>query len=129
MKFAICELPLFKRHVLLAIGCKEEEAISYFWEYCQKQECQALPDLHPLGCGGWCQTLNHDHYLWVKEENYSIVFHEIVHAAFHACEDVGMAVDQEMIARLVEYMKLNLVDKLEEILTQSKEETCNNTSE
>lgn len=30
------------------------------------------------------------------------------------CREVEMCIDEELIARLVEYMKLNLIDELEE---------------
>lgn len=116
MKFAICELPIFKRHVLLAVDCAEEAAIAYFWEYARQKKVSELPGLIPQGgCGGWCQTRNHDSYLWVRNDSSAVILHEIVHAAFHACEDVGMQIDQEMIARLVEYMKLNLMDELKDV--------------
>ena len=113
MKFAACEIPLFKRHVLAAIDCSEFDAIKKFREYSNEKGVEASNLSIEYGPDGWCQCCDGDVYIWVKEEEYSIFIHEIVHAAFSLCELIGAEIDEEMIARLVEYMKINLLDELD----------------
>jgi len=44
----------------------------------------------------------------------SILLHEFVHAAFALCRAIDTTPDEEIIARLVEHMKLNLLDRVED---------------
>lgn len=113
MRFATCEIPIFKRHVLAVIDCGEIDAVRYFQDYAKKKEKEQPLLETTIGNDGWCQCCGGDVYIWVEEEKYSIFIHEMVHAAFSLCELIGAEIDEEIIARLVEYMKINLLDELD----------------
>lgn len=119
MKFSFCKIPLFKRHVLCVVGCDAVTALQVFKNFCIEQKTTPPEIEISYRADGWCAESFGDFYIWVEKEQYSILFHEIVHAAFGLCDLVGMSADEEIIARLVEHMKLELVDKLEEIDTPS----------
>jgi len=115
MEFSSCEIPLFKRHVMAAINCTETEALHYFVTHFRTEGAGFFPSLRKLNdASGWCQSGGGDIYIW-SENSYAVLFHEVVHAAFMLCRTVDMAIDEELIARLVEHMKLELTDKMEEV--------------
>lgn len=115
MKFAYCEIPLFKRHVLVAMDCTVDEGIEKFRKHRDEHQVSTYLDLDVCGGLGWCQTFEGDVYVWVGKEEYSVLIHELVHAAFQLCNEIGMEQDEEMICRLVEHMKSEIIDKLETV--------------
>lgn len=111
MKFAICQIPLFDRHVVAAMDCTEQEALLKFTDYTRENTGEYV-DLELLeNAKGWCQVSGGDVYVWAKD-SVAVLFHELVHAAFALCRQIALSLDEELIARLVAYMKLHLVDKL-----------------
>jgi hypothetical protein len=113
MKFASCEIPLFGRHVLAAMHCSEEEALTHFAAFGRQHDaCVNLTRVSTAS--GWAQVEHGDIYLWARD-SCAVLFHEITHAAFKLCQLTDIACDEELICRLVEFMKLNIVDKLEDV--------------
>lgn len=113
MKFSSCEIPLFDRHVIVAMDCEEHAAIQEFNAFCERREFPPTDlGVVPGANNGWCQVSYGDVYVWVLDEKYSILFHELVHAAFMLCDIINTPPHDEIIARLIEHMKLNLVDTL-----------------
>jgi len=123
MKFAMTHVDLFGRSVLCCTECSEVDAIQYFIKYSEKKNVEIPPDLKILGnCAGWCQTTGGDIYVWEKGERYSVLLHEVVHAAWKLCEVVDIIPSEELICRLVEYLKVELLDALvdHDIMTEQK---------
>jgi len=108
-----CDIPIFGRSVLTVINCSEHDAIKTFCDYVGKDLNLTKPSLDMThDADGWCQHSGGDLYIWVKNESSSILIHEFVHAAFGICRLTGAGADEEIIARLVEYLKLNLLDEI-----------------
>lgn len=111
MKFAICQIPLFDRHVVAVMDCTEQEALLKFTDY-TRENTGEYADLELLeNAKGWCQVSGGDVYVWAKD-SVAVLFHELVHAAFALCRQIDLSLDEELIARLVAYMKLHLVDPM-----------------
>jgi len=114
MKFAKADVPIFNRSVVMCTECSEAEAICFFQKWA-KERANHTPFLVALNSSGWCQTNDGDVYLWARDKDrYSVELHEVVHAAFHLCSSVDAPPQEEMICRLVEFLKINLLDELVE---------------
>ncbi|MDY0282765.1 MAG: hypothetical protein RBR35_19710 [Salinivirgaceae bacterium] len=111
MKTAICYLPIFGRTVVAATECSQSEAVLQFAQL-QRDCCGGTTGLNEIAdVMGWCQCRGGDIYVW-SENSPAVLFHELVHAAFMLCRQANLPQSEELIARLLEHMKLYLVDKL-----------------
>ena len=58
-------------------------------------------------------------FMWVRDVGRaSIVFHELVHVAFSICHIRGMQYDEELIAYLVGWLKIEVADRMFELAEQ-----------
>lgn len=115
MKFARYDAPLFDRSVVACFECDEYEALNFFRGFTLRESNGHKIELRDVsGAKGWCQVDGGDIYLWARDE-WSVLLHEVVHAAFRLCDLTDIERDEELIARLVESMKVNLLDQLKEM--------------
>lgn len=99
------DVELFGRSVLL-VHCEDErKAIRAFNEYATN-----YVDLVVTGdANGWVQDKHGDVFIW--SSTYSVMVHEFVHAAFRLCSLSDIEPSEELLARLVQWMKLHLMDE------------------
>ena len=102
------DVPIFRMSVVACANCSPQEACSEFYKYLDKQTI-----LDPRESDGWVQHYAGDVFMWVRDlSQASLVFHELVHVAYSICEIKGMSPDEELIAYLVGWLKLEIADKL-----------------
>ena len=107
MKSFITHVPIFNLSVLTVIDCTKSEAEEFVYDY---ESCRSKVSFENGTCGG-VRIDRGDVFMWVKDSNRaSIVFHELVHVAFAILEIKGIGSDEELIAYLVEWLKINIVD-------------------
>ncbi len=104
------DIPIFGISVVTCANCTPMEACNKFYEY--KGERSLLV---PRESDGWVQHYAGDVFMWVRDLSYAhMVFHELVHVAYSICEIKGMQPDEELIAYLVGWLKIEIADKLYE---------------
>ena len=108
MKVLKWHVELFNRSVLLAYTESELEAVKSFDQFAGTR---LGLDVYNGDIDGWAQSRGGDVYVWANKP--SVLLHEFVHAAFALCRHIDAQPDEEIIARLVEHMKLNLMDNVE----------------
>lgn len=106
--------PFFGRSLFLCAHCRESEAIQEFERRAIANGVSPPILNHVPESNGWCVTYKGDIYLWA-ESSPAVIFHELVHAAFALCRLTDIEPSEELIARLVEFLKLRLYDMLEPI--------------
>lgn len=115
----IVDVPIFRMSVVVCANCSAQEAVDAFYQF---RDCKAV--LEPRNTDGWVQNFAGDAYMWVKDTDAaSFVFHELVHVAFTICELKGMTYDEELIAYLVGWLKIEVADKLFDLAEGIKGET------
>lgn len=103
------EIPIFLMHVIFIGDCSAEEAAELAYNY---EDGHAHVGFSQCGDGG-VRVDKGDIYCWVKDTSKaSFVFHELVHVAFSICEEKGIIADEELIAYLMGWLKINVSDKV-----------------
>lgn len=110
MKIFRVDVPIFDISIVVCTDCSKEEAKDAFYDYEGKRTIVDMSER----CVGRCGLIDGDIYLWVESPNEFArhVFHEIVHAAQFICEAKGMEKDDELIAYLVAWLKVEVADKI-----------------
>ena len=102
------DVPIFRMSVVACANCTPQEACNAIYAYEGKQTI-----LDPRETDGWVQHHAGDVFMWVRDlSQASLVFHELVHVAYSICEIKGMQPDEELIAYLVGWLKMEIADKL-----------------
>lgn len=110
------DVPIFIMSVVVVGNCTAEEACAAIYDYEGKRTIA-----EPRESQGWVQEHNGDVFMWVRDINRaSIVFHELVHVAFSICHIRGMQYDEELIAYLVGWLKIEVADKLSDLVEQEE---------
>lgn len=119
MSIVRADIPIFNRSVVVCFGCSAEEAshLCYMCKGAGGEPVGAKVEFTSIANGG-VRDWGGDVYVWIKDPVYaSIVFHELVHVAFTVCQICGMREDEELIAYLVQWLKVNVADKIFEAVS------------
>jgi len=109
------DVPMFRMAVCVCADCTSQEAVDAFYDYEGKRTI-----LDATGSTAWVQYAGGDVFMWVSDTSEaSVVFHELVHVAFGICSTRGMEPDEELIAYLVGWLKIEVADKLFELAGES----------
>jgi len=93
--------------VIAVANCTAAEACAAIYAYEGKQTI-----LEPRESTAWVQPHKGDVFVWVRDlSEASVVFHELVHVAFGICSERGMLPDEELIAYLVGWLKIEVADR------------------
>lgn len=104
-------VPIFDMAVVFCGDCPAEEANNAFYDYEGTRAKIQFEDTNR----GSVTDCNGDVYCWVKNTDWcSTIFHEMVHVAFSICEVKGMEPDEELIAYLVGWLKINVVERIQD---------------
>ena len=108
-------IPMFRMSVCVCGNCSSQEAVDAFYAYEDKRTV-----LDPTESTAWVQYAGGDLFMWVSDvSEASVVFHELVHVAFGICEIRGMEKDEELIAYLMGWLKVEVADKLFELAEEN----------
>lgn len=103
------DIPIFNRSVVVCADCDELQAKQLFYDYEGKRNEIDVPE----GKDGCVRHSKGDVFMWVRDSSRaSIVFHELTHVAFSICELCGMSFDEELIAYLMGWLKIEVADEL-----------------
>jgi hypothetical protein len=105
MKIFKIDVPIFRLSVVCCHSCSVEEAENEFYDFHNLRSIVSLN--HDKSATG-CTTISEgDIYLWIKSprDQFSDVFHELVHVIDYLCELKGMEKDEELRAYLMGWFK------------------------
>ena len=119
------DVPIFRMSVAVCCGCSSQDAVDVFYDYKGKKS-RLANDARESSSTGWVQAHGGDVFMWVEnpKDAASTVFHELVHVAFSICQSRGMQYDEELLAYLVGWLKIEVADRIfneAETPTQEKE--------
>ena len=98
--------------VVVCGDCSPERANDAFYDY---RGVRAKIEFEDTAIGSVTHAKG-DVYCWVSDTDLcSTIFHEMVHVAFTICEVKGMKRDEELIAYLVGWLKINVVEKIQDL--------------
>lgn len=112
MKFIRIDIPIFNNSVVFVGDCDAAEASDAIYRYKGKRSKVEFGG----GCIGGVRDYGGDVFCWVSDtQKASIVFHELVHVASSIMETRNIPLcreTEELLAYLVQYLKLKLADKV-----------------
>jgi len=113
MKIFVVKVPIFNIDVATCVGCSAQEARNAFYDLEGLRSVVPVPEKSRGAC---CipDDMGAEIFMWVEdpEENASVVFHELVHVALGICDLKGMQRDDELIAYLMAWLKINVADRI-----------------
>ena len=99
MKIFVVKVPIFNVDVATCVGCSAEEARNAFYDLEGLRSVVPVPEKSRGAC---C----------IPDENASVVFHELVHVALGICDLKGMQRDDELIAYMMAWLKIEVADRI-----------------
>lgn len=119
MIFFRVDVPIFKLSIVFAGDCSAEEADNAFYDLPDRnnKSVRVVTGFADAPC---CMTAGvtsakGDVYCWVGDTDCcSTIFHEMVHVAFSICQAKGIEPDEELIAYLVGWLKIEVVEKIQD---------------
>jgi hypothetical protein len=104
-------IPIIHVPIIYCVDCQKEDAAKAFYNY-NGERSVFEPSCN---ADGGVQAINGYIFLWVEGETKqkaSVLIHEMVHICCTALDMVGIERDEELIAYLMEWLKINLMDKI-----------------
>jgi len=113
MKIFVVKVPIFNIGVATCVGCSAQEARNAFYDLDGLRFVVPVPEKSRGAC---CipDDAGAEIFMWVEDpdENASVVFHELVHVALGICDLKGMQRDDELIAYLMAWLKIEVADRI-----------------
>ena len=113
------DVPIFNLSVVFAGDCKAEEADDAFYDFRDRNDksvrvVTGFADA-PREATASVTSAKGDVYCWVGNTDHcSTIFHEMVHVAFSICQTRGIELDEELIAYLVGWLEIEVVEKIQD---------------